>query len=450
MTDESSEPAEESEVTDFPHVAKLGMREGQAAAESLSAICTELTNAEVHTAVHRIRGIDDIIDDLPFPVIERLIAPERVLAELDEVQTHPVRRLHAWRNQLALLPLFITWVTLAFAVLARDRSSEFLGPTFAVVAFVDALLIGLVVLLTRMAHKRENAASIEYDRIAGQLDKAITCLAIAAENNTTMASPLKAEEWAESARRVIQEAMRETRELSEANRLVVADAANAVESARAKADDLIKQLAEQSRATLESLQQANEQMVTRVIKESVTVLTDAVNADRSLINDQMAPLVDKFRSSVEDFSRSFGTYQSNTDTFVTVTADLGAAANVLAESAKSYSDIAESIDSHLRMIKTSQEDFIKQVTESAQSMGTAAGAMQTMSTLLRDQLKADLERITTQLDTSSARLATVDSNLVGTTGALAGAATELQRASVALDRVSRRRIWPFKGKRPTA
>jgi hypothetical protein len=446
----SDSDGESAEAVTFPHVARLGKSEGKAAAESLSALCAELTKSGAHTAVKRLRDIDEVVGDLPFPVIERLVAPERVLAELDEVQTQPVRRLHAWRNQLALLPLFITWVSLAIAVLMRSPSGELLGPMFAVVALVDAVLIGLVVVLTQQTHKKEAEAARDYDRVARQLDGAITSLAIAAESEAVR-TPANAEQWADATRRVIQDAMKQTAELSEANREVVTSAAAAVESAHTKADDLVRLLAEQTRSTLQSLQQANEQIITQVVKEAVTVLHDAVAADRSLINDQMAPLVAQFRSSVDDFTKSYSTYQASTATFVAVTADLGSATNVLAESAKSYSDIAGSIDGHLRTIEGSQDTFITQVTESVKSMGTAADAMEGMSTLLRERLRADLEKITVQLTNSSERLSAVDGSLVGTTAALAGAARQLQDAAAALDRASHgRRSWPFgRNRHPT-
>lgn len=440
MTD-SAERVSEIDTAGFSRVAELGS-EGKAAAGRLAELCDELTESGVHNAVQRIRDVDAVVKDLPFPAVERLLAPERILQELDDVQTQPVRRLHAWRNQLALLPLFITWITLAVAVLVRNPTGEFLGPIFAVVAFVDAVLIGMLIFVSYRAHQKESAAARDYDRIARQLDGAITALAIAAERQAVR-SPVKAEDWAESARRVIQEAMQQTKELAEANRAVVTGAADVVRTARTEAENLIKQLADESRATLQSLQQANEQIVARVVKEAVTVLNDAVAADRALVSEQMAPLVAQFRSSVDDFAKSYSSYQASTATFVAVTADLGSATNVLAESAKSYSDIAGSIDGHLRTIEGSQDTFIKQVTESAKNMGTAADAMETMSKLLSDQLRADLEQITTRLMSSSERLSAVDGSLLGTTGALHAAASQLAGAAGALERASHARRWPF-------
>jgi len=114
------------------------------------------------------------------------------------------------------------------------------------------------------------------------------------------------------------------------------------------------------------------------------------------------------------------------------------AAKVLGDSAKSYTDIATSIDSHLGKIDESQQHFIRQVTDSARDMGTAASSMETVSTLLSDRLRTDLEQITRNLNESSTRLAAVDSNLIGTTDALAHAATEMRAAAQALGSGERR------------
>jgi hypothetical protein len=58
--------------------------------------------------------------------------------------------------------------------------------------------------------------------------------------------------------------------------------------------------------------------------------------------------------------------------------------------------------------------------------------LENVSTLLSDRLRADLEAITVQLNSSSARLAAVDTNLVVTTTALGQAAREMQNAAAAM------------------
>jgi ABC-type transporter Mla subunit MlaD len=424
--------------TDFPRVVELGGDVAETAAEKLSVVCAELTKADVNTAVRRIRDVDTVVDTLPFPVIERLVAPDRVLAELDDVQAEPVRRLHSRRNQVALLPLLLTWLSIGFAVLLQDN--EALLPIYGSVAVLDALLIGWVVLLTSQVHTRERAAAREYDRVAEHVDAAIKALAVAMANHASRA-PVNAEEWAVAAREVLEETRQQTAELFESTMAAVDKASDNLTSVHTETEKLVGMLAEQSGKTLESLQQANEQMVTRVAKEAVAVLNSAVAEDRALVSEQLAPLVEQFQANVESFARNFDTYQENTAAFVAVTSDVGVATQLLGESAKSYTDIAESIDAHLRNIEGSQENFIQQVTESARNMGTAAGAMETMSTLLSDRLRADLETITGQLSSSSARLAAVDTNLVQTTEALGQAAGQMRDAADAIGSAMHGRRW---------
>lgn len=408
-------------------MVKLGGEDGKTAAETLSIVCTDLTKSGVKTAAQRIQDIDTVVDTLPFPVIERLVAPDRVLTELDDVQSEPVRRLHSRRNQVALMPLLLTWLSIGVAVLLQDNAV--LLPIYGTVAVLDALFIGYVVVLTRQVHAKEQVAAGEYDRISEHVDTAIKALAVAMASHASRA-PANAEEWAVAAREVLDETRKQTTELFEATMTTVTETGK-----------LVTLLAEQSGKTLDSLQQANEQMVTRVAKEAVAVLNSAVVEDRALVNNQLAPLVEQFQANVESFARNFDTYQENTAAFVAVTSDVGVATKALGDSAKSYTDIAGSIDAHLRNIEGSQQNFIQQVTESARNMGTAASAMETMSTLLSDRLRADLEAITVQLSSSSAHLAAVDTNLLNTTQALEHAAGEMRGAADAVGAVTRRRIF---------
>lgn len=430
-------PADESS-RDFPCVAELGGAAAETAAQQLSTLRAELEVAGADTAAERISQVDDVVATLSFPVVDRLLAADRVLAELDDVHNKPVQRLHAHRNQAALLPLFLTWLSIGLAVLVGNTAS--LVPIYGAVAVVDAVLIGFVIFLTRRVHATEEAAAREHDRIAKQLDIAVRSLAIAMEQHASRA-PANAEEWALAAREVLEDARRQTAELFEATMAAVEKANDNLASVHTESEKLVGLLAEQSRKTLDSVQQANEEMVTRVAKEAAAVLNSAVTEDRALVSEQLTPLVEQFQANVESFVRSYDAYQENTAAFVAVTSDVGVAAKVLGDSAKSYTDIAESIDTHLQNIDGSQRHFIEQVTESARDMSTAASSMQTVSTLLSDRLRADLESITVQLSSSSAQLSAVDTGLQSTTIALAEAAEQMQAAANAFGTVTRPRRW---------
>jgi hypothetical protein len=426
----------------FPHVKGLGGKEAEAAANSLFDLYKALRHDRVEPAAQRVRKIDDVVETLPFPVIERLLAPERVLAEYDEARNQPVHKLHSRRNQVALMPLVLTWLSIGLAVLLQNSTG--LVPLYGAVAVVDAVLIGLVVLMTWQVHAKEQEAAEAYDKVARLVDVAVRSLAVAMEHHASRRAPANAEEWAVAAREVLEEARKQTAELFEATSATIEKANDNLSSVHDRTEDLVKLLADQSRKTLDSLQQANEQMATRVAKEAIAVLNSAVAEDRALVSEQLAPLVEQFQANVESFARSYDTYQENTAAFVAVTSDVGVATKVLGDSAKSYSDIAGSIDTHLRNIEDSQQHFIQRVTESARTMGTAASSMEAVSTLLSDQLRADLAAITNQLNSSSARLAAVDANLGPATKALSEAAMEMQQAAVAIGNATRHRsIWPW-------
>lgn len=432
MTSTIEDSTEESPST-FPHVAELGGEDATTAAEKLSVLYAELTESGVDTAAQRLREVDTVVGTLSFPVIERLVAPERVLAEVDDARNQPVRRLHSLRNQVALFPLLLTWLSIGLGVFIGNNTA--LVAIYGTVAVVDAVLIGWVVLLTRQVHEKEQAATREYDRVAEHVDVAIRSLAVAMQSQVSR-DPANAEEWAVAAREVLEDSQRYTAKVFEETKSAVDKASDNLTSVHTETEKLIGLLAKQVEKTLESLQQTNEKIVDRVAKEAMSVLNSAVTEDRALVNEHLAPLVEQFQANVESFARSYDTYQENTAAFVAVTSDVGVAAKVLGESAKSYTDIAGSIDTHLQNIDGSQQHFIERVTDSARNMGTAAGAMETVSTLLSDRLRADLQTITNQLSSSSAQLTAVDTKLADTASALGQAAGEILAAAEAFRRVA--------------
>lgn len=419
---------------------ELGGEEGKNAAATLAELCEALREAGAKTAAARVTDVDEAVGALSFPVIERLLAPERILAELDDAKQEPVRRLHSLRNQVALLPLILTWLSIALVALVRDSGA--LVPVFAVVAIVDAGLIGWVVWLTRQTHAAEETAAGEYEALAVGVDVAVRSLALAMQTRATL-EPANAQEWAVAAREVLTDTRQQTDKLFEKTVAAVEKADENLATVHAKTAEMITMLAGQTGKALDSLQQANEQMVASVAKEAISVLNSAVVEDRALVGEQLAPLVEQFQANVESFGRSYDTYQENTAAFVAVTSDVGVATTALGESAKLHSEIAGSIDTHLRNIDGSQQNFIAQVTDSARNMGTAAAAMETMSTLLSDRLRGDLESITRQLNDSSARLTSVDTNLERTTEALGQAAMVMRDAARAMAEAGPRRWQPF-------
>jgi hypothetical protein len=438
----TTEPSGDSGARyDFPTVAGLGTPAATAAAQSLGTTCAELAKSGADTAVQRLHSIDKVIADMPFPVLERLIAPERVLDELAEAQDKPVRRLQSWRNQLALIPLLLTWLALALGVLL-----PFVFSLLGVIALIDAGLIGGLVWITSRIHQMQAAAAQEYHRIANQLDGAMSSLAIAVEHNVSR-STSDAESWAMAVQKAIKDATAQTRELAEQGRETVTAAAAAVEAAHTQGNALIERLTAESTAAMKSFQETYQRLVDQTIKEATTAIQQAIVADHAVINDQFAPLVDQFRASVEDFTSTYGTFQTDTATFVSTVAGLESATKALGDGMQAYAGTAESIDAHLRSIEESQGAFIERVTDSVRSMETAASAMESVSTLLQDRLRADLENIATKLDSSSQRMSQVDTGLTGTAEALSVASHELSQAATALNRAAggRRRTFFRRG-----
>jgi uncharacterized phage infection (PIP) family protein YhgE len=443
---------------DFAGVKALG-KPGEAAAEQLSAVWRRLRDAGAHAAAERLRRVDHSAAQLDFPTLERLAAPERAIDELTGVEQAKAHRLLKWRNLTALFPLLWTWLVLALASSAYQRQlaqdptkvdqpflylweQRFGGsavPSFTFSAAITVVLIVLVLALTAWAHQAENHTATAISTVSDQIDGAMNALMLAVDHHhRETEKPRSAEEWAQAAQRilantetVLNKAIDQTKELTDSNREITENAKNALKTIQTDAQEFVTKFGGQVLDVLEAVKQNNEQAIKQVAGEATNVLAQAAEANQQLIGEQMAPLAKQFRETLDKFSGQHETYARAADA-------LSKSAETLADNAESYSTIARSIDQQLRLIEGTQSGFIQQVDQSATSMRTAAQAMQELSNVMRGELRADLERIATNVVQSSSNLATVESGLARTSHALAGTTTAMRSASQELESAAAR------------
>jgi len=486
-------------AADFSNVYAMSDA-GRAAAEKLHGVCQELEDAGAHATASRLRRMDRSAPELSYPSLERLVAPERAADEVAGILQQRVRRLGGWRNGLALLPLLVTWFALAWASVSYQRQlaqdpdkvtqpflllweHRFGGgwiPPFSVFAAFDLVLLLIVLFLTARSHTLESQTEAVQTRIADKLDDAMTGLAVAVEQRPVR-QPASAEEWAVTAQRTIEDAMRETKELAALNRTVLESAKDAldrvverstaiVQHALQEATDALKlvqddgkqfvdQLAVQTKDLLSRLKEEQEQALRIALQEATAVVRQVGDDNRDMMVRQVSPLVDQIRQTMEDYRRDHAIYQQSAAELTGAVRQIGSAAGLLANSATSYDDTARSIDRHLVEIERSQGDFIRTVTESARSMGAAATAMGTISSELQGRMHEDLVKLTANVVAASEGLARVDRDLMTTSGSLTSASDALRGASGPLNAAAerldkafgrRRRQWWFFGRRGRA
>jgi hypothetical protein len=441
----------------FAHVAGLGPH-GKDAAEKLSVVRDKLLTLGAAADAERLLAVDKAAERRDFEALERLTVTERSLDELIEVQHSRVRRLVGWRNATALLPLMITWLLLGWAtwdyhreltlhpqlsrepflILWEQRFGGMFIPNFAETALTSFVLLGVVLYLTVRAHNLESRSGSQIVELGSELDDAMNSLALAAETSAVR-PPETAAEWAEAAQRVLTEtqgmiatAVRDTEKLAQANNEISKTAEQAMTKLQARAEEFVAGLAEEVKELMLAVRADAAQVVTRTAEEATNVLQQAGEANRQLVEQQMTPLFEGFRASLDDYRADQQVYRTSAAALAGGVAELTKSAAVMAQSSGSYTEIAKSIDEQLRLIGTSQTDFVKRITENSQSIATATTAMREVTDLMTGPMRTDIEVLAKNVVEASARLVAIDRDLATTTTALGETTGAMQRTASSL------------------
>jgi hypothetical protein len=424
-------------------VSQLGEPEGRLAASKLEGLHARLVGDGAVGAAKRLADMDASVRSLPFSITERLIAPDQIIDELDEVYQENAQKLGRLRNIFALAPLFATWIALALSTYFYNREishhpdmvtqpfmllweQRFGGepvPRFYEVALFDAFLIALVMLLTWRLHRAEKVGLKKQEATAELLSQAMLLLAVAVEKHN-MAMPMTARDWAQQAQLVITAAAQGVVDLE----------ATLMESEE-RSKRFVNELAVGTRDMLHAAMAANKRFVKETVEQTSVALRAALAADRKMINDEMAPLVASLRTSVDDFNRNAASHREDSAVFVKVITDLGATSKALAASASSYSAAVTSIETSLTKIEASQlafaekvGDFIDKVSGSAESMIKAAKGVEGVGGMLR----TDLGAIAADLKKTGGSLARVSPGLSSAATSMETASADLRTASADL------------------
>ncbi|HEY0697541.1 MAG TPA: hypothetical protein VGD43_06995 [Micromonospora sp.] len=478
----------------FGNVARLEPN-GSDAARKLRAVHDELTRLGADADAERLLALDKAAERGDLGTLERMISAEHPLDQLTDAQHARVRTVVGWRNAIALVPLLITWFFLGWAswryhrqvdaepdlstqpflVLWEQRFGGQFIPTFSETAIFAFGLLLLVLIFTTWAHHRETRANRLLGGVRGRLDEAMAALALATQTSS-IRPPVTAEEWAEAAQRVLTEtqrliesAVRDTRSLAEANLRLFEQAQQAatelhttgreqlveihtkgreelaelhakgreaMTALQEQGREFVGGLAEEALATMVAVRSENAQLIAGTAEQARVVLQQAGEANRQLVEQQMTPLFEGFRESLRDYRADQESYRTSAAAMASGVTELTTAAQALGASAETYATTAVSIDQHLRLIKTSQSDFVERVTENSASMTTAATAMREVTEAMSGRMRTDLETLARNIVQTTGRLAAVDRGLVATSAALEATTVALQRAAADLTAVT--------------
>jgi hypothetical protein len=441
----------------FPHIARL-QPHGAAAAGKLQAVHGDLVRLGAAADADRLAALDKLAERRDYESLERLTAAGLPLDDLSEVQHSRVRRVVGLRNAAALLPLLTTWLLLGWAsidyrnelvahpllsrqpflILWQQHFGDRLIPTFAQTALVAFVLLVVVLILTVAAHNLESRASRQLATVGSKLDDAMNSVALVIETSNVQ-PPATAAEWAEAAQRVLSEtqqmlgtAVQDIEKLAKANNEISHTAEQAMARLQTQAEDFVTGLAAEVKELMLAIRADNAQVVTRTAEEAKNVLQQAGAANKQLIDQQMTPLFEGFRASLDDYRADQATYRASAAALAGGVADLSKSAAVMAQSADSYTDVAKSIDAQLRLIGTSQTNFVTRITENSQSIATATTAMREVTDLMTGRMRTDIEELAKNVLEASARLVAVDQDLATTSSALGDTTGAMRRTAASL------------------
>ena len=429
----------------FPRAADLGTL-GQEAADKLRIAWTQLQDGGATAAAKRVGEIDGYIDTLDYSGLETRVDPDLASEELAAAHQAKVRGAHMWRNLIALVPLLVTWLALGLASreyrneltrVPADATKPFLllweqgfghhdwwYPTFAKIALVDFVILLMVLWQTWRVHQRENTEDRSRTEVMHSLWSALDALKVAVDQSRPR-PPATAEDWADAARHIIADAMKQTKLLSESSKQAIEEASSRLSGIQDQGREFIAQFSTEIQRTLVSVREQNEQFIQQTARESQATL-------QLLVEQQMEPLLNQLSAMMAEFGRHQETYRAGIADLAQGVSIIKGSAQELAESARAYNGIADSITKNLESIATSQEKFASTVISSAASMESAATAMNGTKDVLRTELRDGVSQMAANVTAASRDLAAVEESLADTSKALDSATKALARVATDL------------------
>jgi ABC-type transporter Mla subunit MlaD len=459
----------------FPNVVSLGRPHGEQAAKQLDVACTQLRKVGAVSAAERIARIDMQVGTVDFPILAILANPERAADDVADALQYPSRRLHAWRNGFALFPLLLTWLVVGLLGFQRpSQGTQLLWakdfglpiPLFSVVAFVDFVLLVVVLILTTRVHRAEVNAAMEESKVLNALFTAMDTLEVAVKEST-LRPPNSAQEWAEASQRwaeaverIVESAMEATRQLAQTSQAALAQGTAELAGIQQQGRKYLEDYSAEVRGTLEAVRRDNEQFINRTAAEARETL-------QRLVEVQMEPLIRQLTGMLTEFGRHQETYRSGVANLTLGVTGIRDAARELVDSAQAYDRTADTLAKSLTGIEAAQNDYARQVASSAGSLASAASAMNRFEgsmTAMRDsaqelaadvtkvggevqrsvtdvrntvrQIAGDVTSTSTDLDKVQRRLAGTSTSLNGTSGSLDATTKSLRDTTVALDKLA--------------
>jgi len=409
-------------------------------ARRLADVSSQLNRAGVPTSAKRLSLAAEHADEMGPEELYQFLDPGRIQSELEEVKANRTRRLSGIRNWLALAPLLLTWIALAFASIsyasyiqahAHDAVDPATRPflllwqngfggttpfTFAATAGLDFLLLLGVLVLTVWAQRTDAIANHAARLLGEQVDEVVADLIAASRVGIIIPRTTDPKNWANVVQATIKQAMAE------------------FTTALTQAMNISASVATDAKSVVESVGAAN----------------------TSLMEQQMRPLVTQFNQGVDELSQGLDGYTQSIGTIETTITRLGGAAHTLSTATQNIADqtlaqltATTSIDTNIKQLQVTQQQFVDLVRDAAHEMTKAASAVDQLAVNINLDMVNNIKQATSQLSQADTALNQTAQYLAQTTQRLAQAAHMLDNASSNALRARLGLIgWIFGGSRP--
>ena len=403
---------------------------------NLRKVYSALVSEGVTASAKRLLLAAEHADELGPEELYRFLDPGRIISELEEIRGKRTRRLSAIRNALALVPLLLTWLALAFAsveyqqyidsgkgdihrpflILWQEGFGGTTPFTFSTTAGLDFFFLILILIFTVWAQSSDSRTLQAVRELGDDVDEAVASLMTASRSGVIVPRNTEPKDWAAVVQATITRAMN--------------DVQTTITTALANTEKLIT---ESRTATNELTNEA----------KSVVVSVGAANHD--LMEQQMRPLISQFRLTVDDLKQGVDAYDQSLGTISTTVTQLGGAATTLATAsqalashASTYSATATSIDSHIQQLGDTQTHFVGQVSGAAGDMKRAADAVQHLAVQINQDMVDNLEA-------ASRNLANVNVQINQTALTLSRTIQQLDLTARLLDKAARNAVLARRG-----
>lgn len=305
--------------------------DGDEVADELVEVRDELGHRGAKFACERLQSIDRYADALRFDVIRDVVAPDQVFAELEQVGETWSRRLSAWRNVIALLPLLLTWLALGLAAfdyhdqlsasnLSEAERAKLLGTpfldlwqsgfggrlwlTFARTAIIDLILLSILVMVTILMHVREGGEQKRASDLAGRLNRALAQLAIALQLHDKIKGQSDPVDAAKATAQAITQAGDSMRKIGEENERLIKNLRQSMDDAKDTTEQFITGLSESMRDALAEMRTQYTDFVSESQRQVQEILRIAKEETETVFVTGLTPTIEKFTTTANIYDQS--------------------------------------------------------------------------------------------------------------------------------------------------